>query len=115
LWHPDTPFLMSLLPRFHDKVAQERWPLRISRTVAWVNFDLQFVSKKTGITRLTQLRGLKKERLVGIGDTMGDIAIRESVGFFACPSNADPDLKRVADYVSAHEEVEGVLDVLSKL
>ena len=54
-------------------------------------------------------------RLVGIGDTMGDIAIRESVGFFACPSNADPELKRVADYVSAKPEVEGVLDVLARL
>jgi hydroxymethylpyrimidine pyrophosphatase-like HAD family hydrolase len=113
LWHPDTKFLMGLMPRFQEKVAKERWPLRISRTVAWVNFDLEFVSKKTGIERLMRLCGLSRERLVGIGDTMGDIAIRESVGFFACPANADPGLKKVADYVSGKEEVDGVLDVLS--
>jgi len=87
----------------------------VSRTVAWINLDLAFVSKKTGIARLMQLCGLRKERLVGIGDTPGDIAIRESVGFFACPSNADPELKKVADFVSEHEELDGVLDVLSRV
>ena len=53
--------------------------------------------------------------MVGIGDTLGDMAIRESVGFFACPSNADPALKKVADYVSPLTEVEGVLDILARL
>jgi hydroxymethylpyrimidine pyrophosphatase-like HAD family hydrolase len=113
LWHPDTDFLMGLMPMIKEKIATEGWPLRTSRTIAWINCDLEFVSKKTGITRLMTLRGLKKERLMGIGDTLGDMAIRESVGFFACPSNADPELKKVADYVSPKAEVDGVLDILS--
>jgi hydroxymethylpyrimidine pyrophosphatase-like HAD family hydrolase len=115
LWHPDTEFLMNLIPSIKDKIAAERWPLRVSRTVAWVNCDLQFVTKRTGIERLIKRCGLNKERLAGIGDTLGDIAIRESVGFFACPANADPELKKVADYVSSEAEVDGVLDILSRL
>jgi hydroxymethylpyrimidine pyrophosphatase-like HAD family hydrolase len=115
LWHPNTEFLMGLLPRIHEKAATERWPLRISRTVAWINLDLQFVSKKTGIARLMAMCGLTKERLAGIGDTMGDIAIRESVGFFACPANADEGLKKVADFVSTKPEVDAVLEVLERL
>ncbi len=46
---------------------------------------------------------------------MGDMAIREGVGFFACPSNADPRLKKVADYVSPKAEVEAVLDILTRV
>jgi hydroxymethylpyrimidine pyrophosphatase-like HAD family hydrolase len=115
LWHPSTDFLMTLMPMIHEKISKERWPLRVSRTVAWINCDLAFVSKKTGIARLMQRCGLKKERLVGIGDTLGDMAIRESVAFFACPSNADPELKTVADYVSPKAEVDGVLDVLTRI
>jgi hydroxymethylpyrimidine pyrophosphatase-like HAD family hydrolase len=115
LWHPDTDFLMSLLPRIHEKVKRERWPLRISRTVAWINCDLEFVSKKTGIARLLARCGFMKERLVGVGDTLGDMAIRESVGFFACPANADAELKKSADFVSQHSEVDGVLDILTRI
>jgi len=115
LWHRDTPFLMAQVPMIRERFAKEGWPLRVSNTVAWVNCDLAFVSKATGIARLAAERGLKKERLLGIGDTMGDMAIREMVGFFACPANADPQLKKVADYVSSKEEVEGVLDVLGRI
>jgi hydroxymethylpyrimidine pyrophosphatase-like HAD family hydrolase len=46
---------------------------------------------------------------------MGDMAIREAVSFFACPANADPKLKTYADYVSPHEDVDGVLDILERL
>ena len=115
LWHQDTPFLMSLKPMIEERFRHEGWPLRVSSTVAWINCDLAYVSKATGIKRLAELCGLRKERLVGIGDTMGDMLIRENVGFFACPSNAAPELKRVADYVSPLTEIEGVLDVLTRL
>ena len=36
-----------------EKFAKEGWPLRVSRTVAWVNCDLEFVNKKTGIKART--------------------------------------------------------------
>jgi len=115
LWHPDTDFLMGLKPQIEEKFEKERWPLRVSNTVAWINCDLTFVSKRTGIERMSKLCGLTKDRLVGIGDMPGDIAIRESVGFFACPSNADPAIKRVADYVSLKAEIDGVLEILQHL
>jgi hydroxymethylpyrimidine pyrophosphatase-like HAD family hydrolase len=115
LWHPDTGYLMSLKPEIEAKVAREGWPIRVSSTVAWINCDLRHVSKATGIARLAAMCGLERGRMAGIGDTMGDMAIRESVAFFACPSNAAEDLKRVADYVSPLPEIEGVLDILERL
>lgn len=116
LWHPHTPTLLGLLEDpIRARVAREGWPLRVSNTVAWINLELEHVSKGSGIDRLTKMLGLRRERLAGIGDTMGDLAIRERVAFFACPANADERLKAHADYVSPHTEAEGVLDVLHRL
>lgn len=115
LWHPDTPTLMALMPQLREVIDAHRWPLRVSNTVAWINLDLRHVSKATGIDRLYARHGLTRERTLGIGDTLGDLAIRERVGVFACPANADERLKPHADYVSPHAEIAGVLDILERL
>jgi hydroxymethylpyrimidine pyrophosphatase-like HAD family hydrolase len=115
IWHENTAYLMGLLPRLREMAAERKWPMRVSNSVAWINLDLAHVSKATGIERLMARTGLKRERLAGIGDTMGDLAIREKVAFFACPANADDRLKAKADFVSSKIEIEGVLEILEGL
>jgi hypothetical protein len=115
LWHADTAYLMTLKPMLAQTFAREGWPLRVSSTVAWINCDLAHVNKDTGIVRLLALTGLTRDRLAGVGDTLGDLAIRRSVAYFACPSNADPALAAHADYVSPRPEVEGVIDIVARL
>lgn len=115
LWHKDTALLMRLKPQIEATIAREGWQMRVANTVAWINIELQHVSKASGITRLLNMTQTPKQRLAGIGDTMGDMAIREAVSFFACPANADDKLKAHADYVSPHEDVEGVLDILERV
>jgi len=115
IWHPETARLMELKPRLVEAFAREGWGLRVSSTVAWINCDLAHVSKATGIARMMAMMGFSREKAAGIGDTMGDMAIREKVAFFACPSNADERLKAHADYVSPFEEIEGVLDILDRV
>lgn len=115
LYHPDTAYLKSLDPQLRDEFARRNWPFRVSATWLWVNIEPAKVSKATGIERLIAATGLTKDRLAGIGDTVGDKAIRDHVAFFACPANAQPELKQHADYISPHHEIEGVLDILSQL
>jgi hydroxymethylpyrimidine pyrophosphatase-like HAD family hydrolase len=115
LWHPHTPTLFALKPLLARTFADRAWPLRVSSTVAWINCDLEHVNKDTGIARVLAMTGLSPARLAGIGDTLGDLAIRRSVAWFACPSNAVPELKAQADFVSHLPEVEGVLDILERL
>ena len=119
LFHPDTAYLKSLEPALRRRFEQEGWPMRVSSTWLWINIDLEQVSKKTGIKRLFEAtgptNGLSADRCCGIGDTMGDLAIRESVAWFACPSNAEPGLQDVADLVSTMPEIAGVLDILKQL
>lgn len=112
LYHPDTPYLKSLEPTLRDAFGARAWPFRVSSTWHWINIDLEHVSKATGIERFMACTGLTRERLAGIGDTMGDLAIREHVAYFACPSNADDNLKAHADLVSESPEIRGVLRVL---
>ena len=115
LWHPDTELLRQASPVLVERFTREGWGFRVSMTVAWINCDLAHVSKATGIARMMAMVGLDRAHAAGIGDTMGDMAIREKVAFFACPSNADPNLKAHADYVSPLPEIEGVLDILERL
>ncbi|QOI99695.1 MAG: HAD family phosphatase [Phycisphaeraceae bacterium] len=115
IWHPDTPFLMSLIPRLREVFADHGWPFRVSNTVRWINCDLAFVSKGTGVERFSAHTGIPRERLAGIGDTLSDLAIADRVVFFACPDNADEALKAKATYVAPVPEIAGVLHILDRL
>lgn len=115
LYHTDTSVLRGLMPELEQVFAREGWPLRVSMTWLYINCDLRHVSKGTGMRRLMERTGLTRERLAGIGDTMNDMAIREHVAWFACPANAQPELKKHADYVAAASEAEGVVEILGRL
>ena len=115
LYHADTAYLMEQFEALTDKIAAESWPIRVSRTWCWINCDLAHISKSTGIDRWCAMTDLDRSQLAGIGDTMGDIAIRERVAWFGCPFNAADDLKARADAVSEEDEAMGVLDLLGML
>lgn len=115
LYHEDTTFLRSLQSRVKDECAIRRWPLRVSMTWLYINCDLKHISKATALVRFMKHTGLVRRRLAGIGDTLSDLAIRECVGWFGCPANADAQLKEHADYVSPKPQTEGTLDILDQL
>ncbi|NLN92047.1 MAG: HAD family phosphatase [Candidatus Hydrogenedens sp.] len=80
----------------------------------YLNIDLAGVTKGTAIELIAGEYDLSRDDMAGIGDTLGDLSIRESVGFFACPANAVPQLKEVADYVSPWPDLQGMLDILDR-
>ena len=72
-------------------------------------------SKGKGLKMLASCLGVKKEDVFVIGDYLNDISMREFCGFFAAPSNALPEVKKVADYVSSFSNDESaVADILNK-
>lgn len=115
LYHDDTGFLRSLVPMVEKAVSVCGWPLRISMTWYYINCDLAHISKGTGVDRVTAMHGLERDRLAAIGDTSGDLFLRDRVGFFACPANAAEEVKAVADYVAEREQAAGVLEILERL
>jgi hydroxymethylpyrimidine pyrophosphatase-like HAD family hydrolase len=115
LFHKDTAYLRSIAPAIAAEFARRGYPFRVSMTWLYINCDLAHVSKATGLDRLLRHTGLTKERLAGIGDTAGDIAIRDRVAWFACPATADEAIKRSADYVSLLAEARGVVEILGRI
>ncbi len=88
--------------------------LSITPSHYYLNIDFEGVTKGAAIRRLLDELGLERSEAAGIGDTMGDISIRDAVAFFACPENAVPAIKEVADYVSPYADIRGVLDILAR-
>lgn len=85
----------------------------ISPSHFYLNLSLAGVNKGAAIREVLAALGVPRDRAAGIGDTEGDLPLREEVAFFACPANARPEIKAVADYVSPHAELRGVIDILS--
>ena len=115
LYHQNTEYLRSILPAVADELDRRDWPFRVSMTWLYINCDLRHISKATGIERLLAHTGIDPSRVAGIGDTMSDKYVADRVAFFACPANADPQIKQAADYTSPLDEIDGVLDILSQL
>lgn len=115
LYHADTSVLRGLAPEIERVFAREGWGLRVSMTWLYINCDLAHVSKGSGVRRFCERTGLGRDRLAGIGDTTSDLAIREHVAWFACPSNAQDELKQRADFVASKPEAEGVLEILARM
>lgn len=116
VFHDDVDWLAAeVVPMLEERIAAKGWPMRVSMTWTCINIDLEHVSKGHAIDRLMRDRGLERARVAGIGDTMGDLLIRERVGWFGCPANADERLKPYADLVAGEPLARGVLALLEAL
>lgn len=116
VFHDDVAWLERVVvPLLQTLIEEHRWPMRVSMTWTCINVDLRHVSKGHAIDRVTADHALAKDDLAGIGDTLGDLAIRERVSWFGCPSNAHDDLKPHADLIAGAPEARGVLELLDAL
>lgn len=116
LWHADTAYLRErVFPAVQAEFARRGWPFTVSMTWFYINCDLAHVNKGTAIDRMLAELRIPRARLAGIGDTTGDRHIAERVGFFACPSNAQPAIKEHAHHIAAEPEARGVLEILRRL
>jgi hydroxymethylpyrimidine pyrophosphatase-like HAD family hydrolase len=115
LYHKDTGVLKRISPEIEREFQARGWPLRVSMTWLYINCDLKHVSKATGMRRLLERAGVEPARAAGIGDTMSDLAIRQSSAWFACPANAAAEIKAHADFVAKGNEARGVVEILGEI
>lgn len=101
--------------KIYEYTTQNGGPeLVIQPSHYYLNISLAGVDKGKAISFVLSEVGSSKEECVGIGDTVGDLPIRENVSFFACPANAHDEIKSIADYVSPFSDMLGVLDILNR-
>lgn len=88
----------------HSDVAVDIAPAGISKASG-----VEFLLKKTP--------GLNPDRILGIGDSNGDLSFMKKVGMVGCPANANTDCKTLVrdkgGHVSPYPHARGVADVIS--
>ena len=67
--------------------------------------------KSIGLRRACELIGVRLENVVGIGDSMTDIELLQTVGIPVAVGNADDELKKIAKYVSAQPSGKGFAEI----
>lgn len=80
----------------------------------FLEFVHQDVSKGDALAALAQSMGISSQGVIAIGDSYNDISMIEYAGLGVAVSNAHPEVKVHADYISKSNREHGVAQVLRK-
>jgi HAD superfamily hydrolase (TIGR01484 family) len=80
--------------------------------MACVDIVPRGVNKGVGVRWLSRETGIPLDQIGGIGDSASDLTFLSIVGRSAAPANAADEVKAAVDYVSPHEDGDGVVDIL---
>lgn len=69
-------------------------------------------SKATGVQKLVDYLGCLPEEVMALGDHTNDIEVLQMAGIGVAVSNAVPELKAVADYITKKERADGVVEAI---
>ena len=72
------------------------------------------VTKATALERILEALGMKRENMVCCGDGFNDIAMIRYAGVGVAMGNAQPVVKEAADYITATNDQDGVVEVIRK-
>lgn len=72
------------------------------------------VAKDKSLERLLEILDIKKEELVACGDGLNDVSMIKFAGLGVAMQNANPDVKKYAEYIAPTNDNDGVSDVLLK-
>lgn len=83
-------------------------------SVSCVDVIPEGVDKGGGVRWLSRETGIPLSQIGGIGDSASDLKFLSIVGHSAAPANAAAEVKARVDYVSSHEDGDGVVDILRR-
>lgn len=72
------------------------------------------VNKGTGLVRLGEFLGIKREEIMACGDGDNDTAMLREVGFGVAMGNAEEQVKAAADYITESNDEEGAAKAIEK-
>jgi hydroxymethylpyrimidine pyrophosphatase-like HAD family hydrolase len=91
--------------------------VRISHSDVAIDIAPPDINKASGLDFLAEVSGLCPSRMLGIGDSNGDLSFLEKVGFVGCPFNANKECKNLVQakqgHISQYPYARGVADVIS--
>lgn len=111
----------GLFTEDHVKLAEirgklEQWGnLEITNShVSNLELNPRGISKASGIREVCGLLGVKMEEVIAMGDSLNDLEMIRQVGLGIAMENAQEELKREADAVTASNEEDGVAKAIQK-
>lgn len=107
------PLLADEVRAFAERFSDD--PVDIGASHYYLNISLRGVTKGSAMQALMAQLGVVREQVAAVGDTAGDLPLREQAGFFGCPSNATPETAARADYVSPYPDAAGLMDILDQI
>lgn len=72
------------------------------------------VNKGTGLIRLGEYLGIRREEIMACGDGDNDVAMLREAGLGVAVENAEEKVKQAADYITAGNDDEGVAKAIEK-
>lgn len=78
-----------------------------------VEISQKGVSKETGIRILCNHLGIDLSEVMAIGDNRNDVELIQTAGLGVAMGNAQPELRAVADTVTATNEADGVAKAIA--
>lgn len=79
---------------------------------AGLNLSHVKATKLHGVEILMKHYGLKREEIIGVGDSYNDFPLLMASGLKVAMGNAIPELKEIADYIAPSVTEDGVSDVI---
>ena len=80
-----------------------------------IHISKSISGKGIGVRKLIELHNLSKEEVLGIGDSSTDKEFLEEVGIKVVVGNADDEVKKIANYITANKSGKGVVEVVEKI
>lgn len=71
--------------------------------------------KLSAVSDICSQLGLSLDNVLYIGDDLNDLELLKAVGYSCCPSNAQPEVKAVVDYITTRKGGEGVIREVADL
>ncbi|WP_019552606.1 Cof-type HAD-IIB family hydrolase [Propionispira raffinosivorans] len=106
----------NVLDEITDKIPKELFEKYT--VIRSVDFMLEFMkkgcNKASGIEKLAQYLGIRREEIIAIGDAGNDKEMIQYAGLGVAMENAEDEIKNMADFITKSNEEDGVSYVIDK-
>jgi len=115
LFKENDSLIVKIWKFIEEEIMEKKLNLYCDHGYNFININIKGIHKGTGLEMFQNQTNIAYSEMVGVGDSLGDKNFIEKCGFKACPSNADPKLKEICDYVSKFPDIQGTLDILQRV
>lgn len=105
------------LAKEHVQVLQEKYDGRASiyrSEPFFIEVMAKGIDKAASLEQLRQVLQIKKEDIIACGDGFNDLSMIRYAGIGVAMANAQPEVKREADYITVSNDEDGVAAVVEK-